>query len=77
MFPRPGAQKDYQRMKRIFFSGNNVELSLVMNSLTMIDKLLTVCEEVLAPYCQDLAGQYFPRTDQANEEYLLEIRYSQ
>ena len=58
-------------MKRIFFSGNEVELSLVLNSLTMIDKLLNMCEEALGSYCQDLAFQYFPRTDQANEEYLL------
>ena len=49
----------------------NVELSLVMNRLTMIDKLLTVYEEALGPYFQGLAVQYFPRTDQANEVYLL------
>ena len=42
-----------------------------MNSLTLIDKLLIVCEEVLAPYSQDLTVQYFLRKDQANEEYLL------
>ena len=37
----------------------------------MIDKLLTVCDEALNLYCQDLADHYFPRTDRANEEYLL------
>ena len=60
-----------QTMKRTFFSGNKVELSLVMNSLTMIGKLLNMCEEALGPYYQNLAVQYFPRTDRANEEYLL------
>ena len=30
-----------------------------------------MCEEALCPYRQDLAGQYFPHTDQANEKYLF------
>ena len=35
MFPRPGVQRDIQRMKRVFFCDNNVELPLVLNSLNM------------------------------------------
>ena len=40
-----------QRMKRICFCGNNVDLPLLLSNLTMVNKLLTVYEEALDPYC--------------------------